>query len=169
VARPDCQRGFTYLGLLLIVVILGLMLTAVGRVWSFTEQREREIQLLFVGDQFRLAIASYYQHTHSYPQSLQQLLGDPDSTLPRRYLRRLYFDPMTGNPDWDLIPAPGGGVMGVASKSSLAPIKHAGFAPVEANFADASCYCSWQFVFVPRHSYLKSGGPPAAAPDAANN
>jgi type II secretory pathway pseudopilin PulG len=33
------QAGFTYVGLLFAVVILGLMLTAASRVWSLSEQR----------------------------------------------------------------------------------------------------------------------------------
>ena len=58
------QRGFTYVGLLFAVVIMGLMLTVVSRVWSTTEQRERETQLLFVGHAYRMAIASYFATGH---------------------------------------------------------------------------------------------------------
>jgi type II secretory pathway pseudopilin PulG len=144
------QGGFTYLGLLMAVVVMGLMLTIVGRVWSTTEQREREIQLLFAGHQIRNAIAGYFAQRHHYPQTLQDLLGDPDSSLPQRYLRRLYPDPMTGTPEWQQIMAPGGGVMGVASISRLTPIKRGHFEPQDASFSDTDCYCSWQFVYVPR-------------------
>jgi len=158
--RP--QDGFTYIGLLVAVVILGLMLTVVGRVWTTTEQREREIQLLFVGHEFRAAIGGYFAHGRRFPQTLQDLLGDPDSPLPQRYLRRLYVDPMTGTTDWQLIPAPGGGFMGVASTSKLKPIKHANFDPNDDSFADRSvdCYCNWQFVFVPRNIHRNNS--PAA-------
>jgi type II secretory pathway pseudopilin PulG len=144
------QRGFTYLGLLMAVAVMGLMLTIVARVWSTTEQREREIQLLFAGHQFRSAIAGYFAHRHHYPQTLQDLLGDQDSPLPQRYLRRLYLDPMTGTPEWQPIPAPGGGIMGVASTSKLMPIKHGNFEPADVSFNTADCYCAWQFVYVPR-------------------
>jgi hypothetical protein len=113
------QGGFTYLGLLMAVVVMGLMLTIVGRVWSTTEQREREIQLLFAGHQIRNAIAGYFAQRHHYPQTLQDLLGDPDSSLPQRYLRRLYPDPMTGTPEWQQIMAPGGGVMGRFQRHGL--------------------------------------------------
>src|SRR6267154_2069108 len=65
------QRGFTYIGLLVVIVIMGLGLTVVGRVWSTTEQRERETQLLFVGHAYRLAIASYFATGHQYPHTLQ--------------------------------------------------------------------------------------------------
>jgi type II secretory pathway pseudopilin PulG len=151
------QAGFTYIGLLVAVVILGLMLTAASRVWSLTEQRERETQLLFIGDEFRAAIARYFAFGHRYPQSLQELLDDQRSPVPRRYLRRLYRDPMMGDTDWTLVPAPGGGIMGVASKSKQAPIKRAGFSLVDFAFKGADCYCLWQFVYQPR--FLPGGAP----------
>jgi len=132
------------------VVVMGLMLTLVGRVWSTTAQREREEQLLFVGHEFRNAIGGYFAHQHQYPQTLQQLLGGDDSTLPQRYLRRLYLYPITRSIEWELLPAPGGGFMGVASKSKLPPLKRANFDLSDAGFADADCYCSWQFAYVPR-------------------
>jgi type II secretory pathway pseudopilin PulG len=144
------QRGFTYLGLLMAVVVMGLMLTIVARVWTTTEQRERETQLLFAGHQFRNAIAAYFARRHQYPQTLQDLLGDSETSLPQRYLRRMYFDPMTGTAEWQQIAAPGGGIMGVASTSKMKPLKHGQFEPLDVSFSDADCYCAWQFVYVPR-------------------
>lgn len=139
------------------VAVIGIMLTVVGRVWVFAEQRDREARLLDIGHEMRTAIAAYYAHGHHYPLSLEDLVGDPESPIPRRYLRRVYADPITGTADWELLPAPGAsGIMGVASKSKLAPIKRAGFSPVDAAFENADCYCAWQFVFVPRHSYRSS-------------
>jgi type II secretory pathway pseudopilin PulG len=155
------QGGFTYIGLLIAVAILGLMLTVVGRVWSTSERREREIQLLFVGHEFRNAIAGYFQQGRRYPQTLQDLLGDPDTPIPQRYLRRLYVDPMTGGTDWQLISAPGGGIMGVASASQWKPFKYAHFDPLDEGFADAQCYCAWQFVYVPRNVHRNNS---SAAP-----
>ena len=93
--RHGAQGGFTYVGILFAVVIMGLMLTVAARVWTVTEQRERETQLLFVGDEFRRAIAAYYVSGHQYPLSLQVLLADDRSPVPKRYLRRMYVDPMT--------------------------------------------------------------------------
>ncbi len=139
------------MGLLVAVVVLGLLLSSAASVWSVTEQRERETQLLFVGDAFRMAISGYYAGAHQYPGSLGELLGDADSPVPRRFLRRLYFDPMTGAADWTLIHAPDGvGIIGVASSSRRVPIKRKGFSLVDAAFEDADCYCSWEFVYSPR-------------------
>ncbi|MFL6605496.1 MAG: type II secretion system protein [Steroidobacteraceae bacterium] len=154
------QRGFTYLGLLMAVAVMGLMLTIVARVWATTEQREREIQLLFAGHQFRDAIAGYFARRHQYPPTLQDLLGDSDSPLPQRYLRRLYLDPMTATPEWHQIAAPGGGIMGVASTSKLTPLKRGNFELRDVTFKDADCYCAWQFLYVPRFTRR----PAAASP-----
>src|SRR5689334_14742094 len=147
------QRGFTYLGLLIAIVVMGLMLSAAGKLWSTTERRERETQLLFAGHQFRNAIAAYFAQHHRYPPALQDLLGDPESPTPQRYLRRMYIDPMTGSSDWHLITAPAGGIMGVASTSTLIPLKQANFEPVDVSFAQADCYCGWQFVYVPLYRH----------------
>jgi type II secretory pathway pseudopilin PulG len=164
-------QGFTYIGLLVVVVIIGLLLTVVSRVWSTTVQREREAQLLWVGHAYRNAIASYYVHGGQLPQSLQQLLQDDRSPVPLRHLRQLYSDPMTGQADWTLIPDPTSQrIMGVASSSKATPIKRKGFEPVDFVFADTDCYCAWQFIYWPRRFGAPSGVsmPPSTAPDPGN-
>lgn len=149
----DCPRqaGFTYLGLLVAIVVMGLFLTVAARFWSTTEQRERETQLLFAGHAYRSAIGSYVAHLGHYPLALGDLLGSPDSAVPQRFLRRLYPDPISGTTDWSLIMLPGGnGIMGVASSSAAVPIKHANFDPLDSAFAEATSYGDWQFVYVQR-------------------
>jgi type II secretory pathway pseudopilin PulG len=167
------QRGYTYIGLLVGVVILGLMLTIVARVWSTTEQREREAQLLWIGHAYRMAISSYFSMGHQYPLTLELLLTDDRSPVPKHHLRQLYADPMTGKADWTLITNPSSpGIMGVASSSKATPIKRKGFEPVDEVFADTDCYCSWQFIYWPRRfgAPLPAGVnlPPDTAPGPNN-
>ena len=142
-------RGFTYVGLLVFIFIMGLMLTGVSRVWTTTEQREREIELIYIGHTYRMAISSYYAAGHQFPLTLQDLLTDDRFPIPKHHLRRLYADPMTGNADWRLIMSPTGvGIMGVASSSQAAPIKRAGFDDIDPpTFKDTDCYCKWEFVY----------------------
>jgi type II secretory pathway pseudopilin PulG len=154
------EAGFTYIGILVAIVIMGLVLSVAGRVWWMTERRNREAQLLFAGDQIRMAISAYFANGHQYPQSLDTLLADDRSPVPKRYLRRLYPDPMTGDTDWQLIRASdGNGIMGVASRSRLQPFKRKGFSYVDSMFENSDCYCSWQFIYTPRRGYVL---PPAA-------
>jgi type II secretory pathway pseudopilin PulG len=162
--RAARQSGFTYLGLLFAVAILGITLATIGVVWSTQIRRDKEAELLFVGDQYRLAISRYLRGG-SYPLALGDLLEDKRTPVPRRYLRRLYPDPMTGVADWQLITVAGGGIVGVASSSQNKPIKVSGFLPADADFENAVCYCDWRFVFQARRRGLNGAAPmPLAAP-----
>ena len=141
------QAGFTYLGLLILLVLMGVVLAQAGTLWSQTRQREREADLLFYGDQFRQAIAAYYlaQTPNAYPQTLNDLLEDPRVPYTRRFLRQIYPDPMTGKRDWILIKAPGNGIMGVYSPAPGTPLKQGNFRAADAAFAGAKSYAAWQF------------------------
>lgn len=147
------QRGFTYLALLLAVVVIGIGLVAASEVWSQSRQREKERELLHIGEQFRQAIALYYERTPGpvkrYPEKLEDLLQDRRYLVKQRYLRRIFADPMTGKPEWGLVPAPGGGIMGVYSLSPGHPVKLANFNDANKKFKDAQSYSQWQFVYEP--------------------
>jgi type II secretory pathway pseudopilin PulG len=151
VGSPAETAGFTYIGLLIAVVIMGISLSAVGTVWRTQAQREREQELLFIGHEFRTAIAAYYRAgAHQYPQDISDLLEDKRWPEPRHFLRRLYADPMTGAQDWTILRTDMLGITGIASSSNAEPLKKKGFALDEAAFEDATCYCDWKFVYVPR-------------------
>jgi type II secretory pathway pseudopilin PulG len=135
-----------YIGLMFAIAVLGITLATVGIVWSTQIRREKETELLWVGEQYRMAIGLYLGAGGQYPQDLSELLEDKRFPVARRYLRKLFPDPMTGKADWQLIPAPGSGIQGVASSSQGKPIKVAGFAVRDAAFKDAICYCDWKFV-----------------------
>lgn len=111
------QQGFTYLGVLLAIALLGLGLTTTSEVWSTTTRRQRLEQLEWQGQQFVQAIGSYYAsspgRTNSYPQTLQDLLEDRRYPFTRRHLRQLYLNPFTGSPEWEAIRSPDGGILGV--------------------------------------------------------
>jgi len=167
-ATVSKQQGFTYLGLLFAVVIMGLMLTVVARVWRTTVQREREAQLLWVGHAYRMAISSYFALGHQFPATLQDLLTDERFPVPKHHLRRLYPDPLTGRADWALVLTPSqSGIQGVASSSQQTPIKRDGFELVDAAFKDSECYCLWKFVYFPNRwggAATVPGTAPAIAP-----
>jgi type II secretory pathway pseudopilin PulG len=163
------SAGFTYIGLLVTIVIIGGMLAAVGQVWSTQAQREREVELLYRGDTIRMAIAAYAfgpGGSGQYPRELQDMIQDERQPQIKRELRRVYEDPMTGLADWTLIRGADGGIMGVASSSNAKPLKVQGFNLLDTAFTDTTCYCDWQFVYIPpRRSYrapvVAPGTPPA--------
>ncbi|MBC5784453.1 type II secretion system protein [Ramlibacter sp. USB13] len=145
------QRGFTYVGLLLLVAMSSAALAAAGTLWSLESRRDKEAELLFVGAQFTQAITSFRERTPAgqmqrFPRDLEELVEDKRWPTPRRHLRRIYVDPMTGLREWGLIAAPGGGVQGVHSLSPDAPLKRANFAPEHEEFAVATSYREWRFV-----------------------
>ena len=156
--------GFTYIGLLIAVVILGVGLSMTGVVWRTVAQREREQELLFIGGEFRTAIASYYGAPaaggHTYPRDLADLLEDRRWPEAHHHLRRLYVDPMTGAADWTLIKDEALGITGIASSSHAAPLKKKGFGANDWVFEDATCYCDWQFIFTPRSVRRRSTANP---------
>jgi type II secretory pathway pseudopilin PulG len=161
--RFAAAKGFTYLGVLLIVVLMGVGLAGAGVLWSTAAQRDREAELLFVGDQFRRAIGSYHDSSageKQFPLRLDDLLRDARLPNTRRHLRRIYVDPMTGKSNWGLVMR-GDRIVGVYSRSEAEPIKRAGFAPGDAAFETASAYSEWRFVYAPGGG--GAGGPVPAA------
>jgi type II secretory pathway pseudopilin PulG len=164
--------GFTYIGLLIAVVILGVALSAVGTVWRTQMQREREQELLYIGRDFRAAVAAYVNSNgggRQFPQDINDLLEDKRGPEPRHYLRRFYADPMTGAQDWTIIQADSlgfagfTGIVGIASSSNAAPLKKDGFLTSEDTFKDAAGYSDWKFVYVPRVARRRHSPVPPAA------
>lgn len=149
--RRARQGGVVYLWLLFLVFLLSLGVGQVLEIYSTQAQRDREAELLYVGDLYRQAIRNYYLSSpgrqKKYPPTLELLLRDPRYLTPRRYLRRLYADPLTGQ-QFMTIPAPEGGIMGVYSTSTKAPRKQAGFNFLDAGFAQAKSYRDWQFIYL---------------------
>lgn len=147
------QRGFTYLGLMYLIFVIGIGLAAAGTAWQTEVQREREKELLFAGEQYAMAIGSYYESTpggiKQYPPNLEDLLLDNRFPVVRRHLRKLYHDPVTGGEEWGLLREQGGRITGVHSLSHQRPLKTAGFPSAWAAFATAENHAAWQFVYAP--------------------
>ena len=151
--RPGRGLGVVLLALLLVLALGGIGLMAAVDVWSVTRQREREQELLFVGNQYRQAIQRYYFATPSggprvLPDSVDALLADDRFPIPVHHLRRAYPDPITGTAEWGFVRV-GDRILGVYSRSEAAPLKQAGFAPGYQQFNDKTSYRDWVFAFIP--------------------
>lgn len=146
----NADAGFTYLTILFVVAIMGLGLALAGEVWHTVALREKETELLHVGNQYRKAIQRYYLNgPQQYPRALSDMLKDARKPGTERYLRRLYPDPVTGSEEWGIVKGPDGGIMGVHSLSEDKPLKVAGFRPVQQGFERAEKYSDWKFIFSP--------------------
>ena len=144
------ERGFSYLGVLFVVALMGILLGAAGEVWHTQAMREREAELLFVGDQYRKAITRYHAAGGGvYPRELADLLKDSRRPDTQRYLRKLYADPVTGKNEWGLLKSADGGILGVHSLSAAKPFKLSGFRQEYAGFEGRQKYSDWQFALVP--------------------
>lgn len=150
--RSGCRRetGFTYFALIVLVMVMGMALAASGEVWHTAQKRENERELLFVGNQYRQALTQYYLHSPGkatrHPTSLDDLLLDPRYPDPRRYLRKLYPDPITRSPNWGLVTGPQGEIVGVHSLSDDEPVKQSGFKPADKGFEGKTKYSEWLFM-----------------------
>lgn len=140
------QRGFAYLLLLFLVALLAISLLAVGSLEHYARVRSDEAELLYIGAQFRRAIASYRNaaEPRTYPPALDDLLLDRRNGVLRRHLRKIYVDPMTHGREWGLVREEGG-IIGVHSRSERKPMKVAGFDPQDAALEGAERYSDWVF------------------------
>jgi type II secretory pathway pseudopilin PulG len=143
--------GFTYVALLAVIVILGISMGAAGKYWSFVIQRDKEEELLFRGEQYRLAIERYYRALPGksvYPASIEELMKDSRTPAGKRYLRQAYKDPMTGE-DFEVYKdmTKGNRITGVFSKSEKEPLKKTGFPEQYRDFENKWAYNDWKFIF----------------------
>jgi type II secretory pathway pseudopilin PulG len=149
--HPGKPRGVMLLALLLGLALSGIALMGAVDVWTLQTQREREQQLLFAGDQYRLAIQRYFYAApqgmpKSLPLSFESLLEDDRFPMPVRHLRRLYPDPITGKP-WGEVRTEDGRLSGVYSTSEAMPVKQAGFSHIDQSFSEQPSYQKWVFEF----------------------
>jgi type II secretory pathway pseudopilin PulG len=156
--EPNRQRtagGFTYLGMMIFIAIIGIISSTSLHLGSIVQRRDAEEQLLDIGNEFRRAIISYANASkpgaNRAPQSLQDLLHDPRYPNTVRHLRKIRIDPITGSDEWGLVASiDGNGIIGVFSLSTDKPIKIGNFDPALEDFSTAASYNDWRFLGAPR-------------------
>ncbi|MFP5410786.1 MAG: type II secretion system protein [Gammaproteobacteria bacterium] len=163
------ERGFSLIGLLFVVAGLGVGMAALGTMWHTAAQREKERDLLFVGDQYARAIESFWNiplpvgTPRRLPKTVAELLTDPRFPDTVRHLRRAWPDPMTGG-EWVLLKGGDGGITGVASASEATPFKRANFPLRYAGFESAQRYRDWEFGFDAEKAAAAAAPPAPGAP-----
>ena len=101
---PRLENGFVYLWALFSVMLAGVVMAGAAQLWQTKSQRQKEAELLFIGEEFRKAIMSYYNSGNKqFPDSLEDLLKDDRSPNIKRHLRKIYVDPITNTTEWGFI------------------------------------------------------------------
>lgn len=149
-AHVHHQGGLTYLIFLFLIAALGAGSAAIGVVWQHLAQRDREAELLSVGNEYRRAIERFWLSEaettkRRLPINLDELIEDKRAIPPRRHLRRHYIDPITGNGEWGVV-RQNNGIVGIHSLSEAQPIKSGAFLARDSLFADKKRYSDWIFV-----------------------
>jgi type II secretory pathway pseudopilin PulG len=148
--RNGKQRGFTYVSVVILVAIIGLVGATSLRLGTTMQRAAAEQALLDIGMEYSNALASYAAATPqgqpNYPKSFAELLKDPRFPQLRRHLRRVYVDPMTGKAEWGLVKAnENGGILAIYSLSKATPIKIGNFPPRFVAFEGKTSLADWKF------------------------
>ena len=142
--------GFTYLGLIILVTVIGMVGAASLKIGSLMQRAAAEEELLFIGAAFSDALRSYAAATPpgqpQQPPTLQELLKDPRFPGTRRHLRKMFVDPITGKAEWGVMYiGDKQGVLGVYSLSNAAPLKVGNFDARFLNMENKTRLSDWKF------------------------
>ncbi|MET0983095.1 MAG: type II secretion system protein [Telluria sp.] len=148
--RFSREAGFTYVGLVVFVAILGMVGAATLKVDGLLRRAQAEQELLEIGAAFSEALRSYAAATPQgfppVPPTLQDLLKDPRFPGTRRHLRKIFVDPITGSTEWGVqYQGDKVGVLAVYSLSQAQPLKLANFDARFQNFENKERLSEWKF------------------------
>lgn len=152
------QRGFTYIGLLLLVAMVGATLGVAASSWALQGQRAMEREQIWRGRAIATALGRFHAGPVAvpkaparpppaasaaavappasaaaidgeWPRRLEDLVEDRRGLNTVRHLRRLYADPCTGKPDWALERNDLGGIVALRSRCDRPALLREGLEP----------------------------------------
>ena len=97
--QPPRERGFALLVIFLIAAAVAFTMYQELPRAAFESARDKEQLLMDRGNQYKRAIQVFYAVNKRYPAEIKDL----ENTNDKRFLRRRYIDPMTGQDEWRLI------------------------------------------------------------------
>ena len=96
-AGGPADRGYALAALLVGLAVMGIAMSAALPVWSQAARRERELELIFRGEQYARAVGLYQRvYAGAYPP-------DIDTLVEQRFLRRRYRDPMVADGEFRIV------------------------------------------------------------------
>jgi len=171
------EQGFTYVGLIVLVTIIGLVGAATLKADALLRRAAAEDELLEIGAAFSAALTSYAEATPRgqppQPPSLEELLKDPRFPGIRRHLRKVFVDPVTGKAEWGVVwlnkgnglhGAGGSGVLAVYSLSQAKPLKQGGFDNRFQGLDNKEHLADWKFAATGQGVAQGQVGQPAQPP-----
>jgi type II secretory pathway pseudopilin PulG len=174
------QAGFTYVGLIVLVAIIGLVGAATLKADALLRRAAAEEELLEIGAAFSAALTSYAEATPrgqpTQPPSLEELLKDPRFPGIRRHLRKIFVDPITGKAEWGIVwlnkggaagfdgNTGGSGVVAVYSLSQSKPLKQANFDARFQSLENREHIAEWKFAATGQGVAQGQAGQPGQPP-----
>lgn len=147
------QQGFTLLAVLAAMFLLALATQGVMTYVSHQAQREREGDLLRIGQAYMQAIGTYYEtspgNVKRWPRTLEDLVDDKRFVGIKRHLREIYADPVARSSNWGIVLSSDGGIAGVHSLSQGRPLRSASIELGALVLPPADRYSDWLFVYQP--------------------
>jgi type II secretory pathway pseudopilin PulG len=181
------QRGFTLAAVVILMAVMAVFLGVAVQTVSFQQQREKEEELIFRGNQIVEGIRIFRARFGRFPLSLDELFKAKP-----RCMRKHWLDPITGKDDWAPVflgqegtSLTGGAVKGLpeptpvptpqstssfgseAGRQARGPIVgvHSPSCDKSIKLVDGrDRYCDWKFVYDPRKLTQTRALPPRPTP-----
>lgn len=94
--EADAESGFVLLAVIFLTLLLLITLAIAAPKIAMSIQRDKDMETIHRGEQYKRAIQLYHRQFGRYPTSVDQLV----QTNQVRFLRKRYTDPETGKDDW---------------------------------------------------------------------
>ena len=94
--RKPSEDGYILIAAICLVFLLALSLSIAAPIVARSIQRDREVETMNRGLQYKRAVQLYYRKFSAYPPTIDALV----KTQNIRFLRKRYMDPITGKDDW---------------------------------------------------------------------
>lgn len=95
ISHGKSQRGMTYVFFLWFILIYGILLGSYIEVTSTQAKRLKEQDFIYTAELYVKALENYYKDKQILPTDIKQLLCDGATYPCKRYLRKIYKDPLT--------------------------------------------------------------------------